>query len=902
MGAVLAGDEPALARRVAVKLLSPELADDRSAVERFLREAQLAATVAHPHVVPIYRVGRTADGEVPFFVMRLVPGRALDVAYPDGTAASIPDALRIGGQVASALAAAHALGVVHRDVKPANILLEEASGRALIADFGISASLTAHARNERFTELGQTLGTPRYMSPEAAAGDDVGPPADVYSLGCVLRELLSGRPVFEAAGAAAMVAAHVRDTPPPIATLRPDLESPVAAMLDRMLAKEPTARPTAVDVAHLLVEESLPFAWPPPGLEAAQGAALRMGWGLTAATAILGAPLCIALGLGLDAAAVNSAVGIFATITLAALMLVLVVATMMSLGFLTTWLRRVAGLGLPWTIAADLLADPGDTGALIAGRRRFASIAEARRRRLRWIRMLRTVLLLLPAPGLGAFLAVATFTGRVFGWSASVLVVGAVGLLAGCLLGVVILDATVEGAGAAARRPDGALSLPKPAHPAAALRRDELARWMSAAGVAGGTHGAWWRRAGLATVEVGLSATGLLTVALLLYLVIQGVLLAVSGATQEGPVVRRLAFDRSWPSVPPSLRPPADSSLDSLSAGMIAAHLFRPALPSRAAALPGDAHPLPPFAGIRDTADAFAGAMLDLDRWQRVFAIAATHALSPAQRLHLADLARRPALDDFRRLASAPALDLHGALQAGPADLPSLLVAWRPERVIPFADAVLADGAIALADGHPERAAAAVRVVLGVAERLRADGRTTGDYEAATNLLRLGAGAVPVLAAAGALPVADALSLRLPVASASGALGPSADRWRPAAAVAWMNGLAADTTAAMALRLAAVDQVRRQRCAGPLSGLFAQPVDSAGLALERGVRRASDRRLVAQAREGALARDASRRVQGGGAYREGTEIPRLMAAVASIVRTVLPQAARCWSAIAAPPF
>ena len=285
MGTVFLARDPVLKRSVVVKVLSPELAHDENARRRFEREAESAAAVSHPNVVNVYQVGALPQAGTSYFVMRYVEGVSLDAAFPLGTLVPEIRAKRVIGEVASALAAAHARGLAHRDIKPANIMMEADSGRAVVVDFGISAAVGAERRTASATKLtqqGVSIGTPQYMSPEQAAGDEVTDRSDVYSLGLVAFELLTGRAPFEDATPLALAAAHIHKLPPSVSSLRHDADPSLAQLVDQCLAKDPTERPSASSLAAgLLPQEVARIEWPPPGLDAIHGTASRYLSGIT---------------------------------------------------------------------------------------------------------------------------------------------------------------------------------------------------------------------------------------------------------------------------------------------------------------------------------------------------------------------------------------------------------------------------------------------------------------------------------------------------------------------------------------------------------------------------------------------------------------------------------------------
>lgn len=192
MGVVLRGIDPELNRPVAIKVLSPHLAGVGAARARFMREAQAAAAIVHPSIVPIYSVVTSA--RLPYIVMPCIQGGNLQQRIDKEGPLDIDEVLRIGVQVSEGLAAAHRNGVIHRDIKPANILIEEGNGRVLISDFGLARALD----DATLTISGMIAGTPQYMSPEQARGEPIDARSDLYSLGSLLFALATGRPPFRA--------------------------------------------------------------------------------------------------------------------------------------------------------------------------------------------------------------------------------------------------------------------------------------------------------------------------------------------------------------------------------------------------------------------------------------------------------------------------------------------------------------------------------------------------------------------------------------------------------------------------------------------------------------------------------------------------------------------------------
>ncbi len=236
MGIVYLAQDVALERPVALKLLQPQLASQPALKQRFLNEARTAAKLSHPNIIPIFSVDEV--DKFVFFVMAFVDGETLGQRIRSRGPLPAPELAKILRDVGWALAYAHAQGVVHRDVKADNILIERATGRALVADFGIARVI----QNTGATGSGEILGTAEYMSPEQASGEGADQRSDIYSLGVVAFYALSGRLPFEGATAGAVLAQHITQPPPSIAQSVPGLPAKLGEAVDRCLAKDPGDR------------------------------------------------------------------------------------------------------------------------------------------------------------------------------------------------------------------------------------------------------------------------------------------------------------------------------------------------------------------------------------------------------------------------------------------------------------------------------------------------------------------------------------------------------------------------------------------------------------------------------------------------------------------------------------
>ncbi|QJR37920.1 protein kinase domain-containing protein [Gemmatimonas groenlandica] len=244
MATVWLAHDPKHQRVVAIKFLRNDVGE-AVGEERFFREIRTTAALRHPHILPLFDSGRAGDRL--YYVAPLIEGESLRARITRDGALPLTDALRLLREVTSALAYAHERGVVHRDIKPENILLGE--GGAIVADFGIAKAQLPTAPTD-LTPLGFVLGTPAYVAPEQAVGESIGPGADVYALGCVAYELLTGLPPFAGRSAQGLLAAHLMETPAALSSKRSDVSAELNELIAHCLAKEPSRRPA--DARELL--------------------------------------------------------------------------------------------------------------------------------------------------------------------------------------------------------------------------------------------------------------------------------------------------------------------------------------------------------------------------------------------------------------------------------------------------------------------------------------------------------------------------------------------------------------------------------------------------------------------------------------------------------------------------
>jgi serine/threonine protein kinase len=270
MGVVFLAEDVRLSRTVALKTMKPDIAADPRHRQRFIREARAAAKVEDDHIVPIYDVGE--ERGVPWLAMPFLKGQSLDELLKRLKVLKPAQAARLGAQVAKGLAAAHAAGLIHRDVKPANIWIEpEGGGRAKLLDFGLARDQSPQRERgqEHLTRTGAVIGTPAFMAPEQARGEPLDARADLFSFGCVLYQAVTGRLPFQGQGPMGTLLALATETPPAPHEVNPEVPQPLSALIMSLLAKDRSARPvsaSAVAAALQAIQETsastLPLAKP----------------------------------------------------------------------------------------------------------------------------------------------------------------------------------------------------------------------------------------------------------------------------------------------------------------------------------------------------------------------------------------------------------------------------------------------------------------------------------------------------------------------------------------------------------------------------------------------------------------------------------------------------------------
>nr|MCU0636977.1 serine/threonine protein kinase [Gemmatimonadaceae bacterium] len=315
MSRVFAAEEVALGRRVALKVLPPELAGELS-LERFRRELLTVARLQQANIVPVHTAGEV--GGLPWFSMPFIDGRSLRERLAEaGGSLPVGEAVNIARDVARALAYAHARGVVHRDIKPENILLS--AGTAVVTDFGIAKAIDAARTRgdgaEEATPLTQTgliIGTPVYMAPEQAGGEaGTDGRIDLYALGCVLFELLAGRPPFTATSAQKLLVAHMTEPAPDVRQFRPEVSDRLASLLRALLAKDASDRPSTAAEVVTALDAALTTGSQPTAVPELRTRDALLRWALAAA-GVMGAAVIADRVIGLPEWGVPGAIALVA--------------------------------------------------------------------------------------------------------------------------------------------------------------------------------------------------------------------------------------------------------------------------------------------------------------------------------------------------------------------------------------------------------------------------------------------------------------------------------------------------------------------------------------------------------------------------------------------------------------
>ena len=660
MGRVYLGRDPQLKRFVAVKVLLQSLGADAEAHARFQREAQSIAAVSHANVVAIYGVGELPDG-TPYFIMQHVAGGSMAERLAASGPLPIDVAEGVLGDVAAALAAAHRRGIVHRDVKPANVLWDDEGERATVSDFGIAGlhGSEADEADMHITASGVAVGSPAYMSPEQLLTEPITPKSDIYALGLLGYELLTTHGPYVAKSPSDIVAAHLRDEPRPLSELRPDVPPDLESLLVRCLSKSPDDRPSAEEVMLALTPGAADaLEWPPPGLERARGALWRLMLMPAVGTVFLLFPLLLFVRIGSS------------RFTDTTLVWPLVLAASALLGFasyahagMRAWrlrrvLSRAATLGYGWGTLAEVVADRrGDSGSLIAGTREYSALLPATRERLRVLRVLRATLLFVAAP-LATVAAVGALVVR-----------GSQPQGAALLIGAVLWTLLVSVAGGLACGVYERVRLTATRH-----RRAERPRHTSELELAPAWYAAFERSRDGQSFGPGRPVRSIVAFLLLsagAVVVVLGaaIIFMASTVTATGQLMNNSAFT-TWSALASqserplggvSYRQAPDGRTTAIEAGSALLAIASTERQGRGSAFkrsPGARLPqwrpiMPPDALFPGSAEM---------PWTSVAILAAAKGLTPAQRTLLENASAHPAADEFTRAARASSADLYGAL------------------------------------------------------------------------------------------------------------------------------------------------------------------------------------------------------------------------------------------------
>jgi serine/threonine protein kinase len=726
MGAVYLARDPVLKRLVAVKVMAPSLAAESAARARFEREAQAVASISHPNVVSVYSVGELANG-VPYLVMQYVEGRTMSERLKSDGPLDVRAAKRVLGEVASALAAAHRKGIIHRDIKPANILWDDDTGRALVTDFGIAAVLErgdAERDAVRITHTGMAVGTPAYMSPEQLLAEPITEKTDIYSLGLLGYELLIGEGPYQISSPRELMAAHLRDAPRRLSTLRSDVDAELERLLEGCLAKDPAQRPSAADVESRLAHgASVLLEWPPPGLEHFRESLRGTMRYLLIGGFAVGIPLVALSVFDRESFVRQSLPSPLFTLSLTAVGLLIFGVGCVGLGRFFKAAQKAVTAGYGWGTVAEIASDVrGDTGALIAGGREYAALAPEERSTLRRYRVvgsgLRLLAGLMPVAGygIGVLLAARAASGpTVVLWCSIVL---AVTLLVAARALAWQENRTMRPARTRLRSATTATRT----EDANRLAQTWTATFeqVRAGQAMGGGRSAFARPMRIAIDAVLVAAVW----TTLLILIVQGftTMMAVvaeiampkfSNTQQRIARIQRLAAYRLTP----------DSSISAVRAGQALHAVSRAG--AEAPLMKWEAEPAfvipigPPAIPAQSPFPGEDGA------WVSGAFRQARRGLNPAQRAFLQAIAGNAALGEFRTLARAPALDLPAAFWNIPRDSNPAWPALPIPKFVPIraaAQANVAQAALDLAAGRSRDAEQRLRENISVGFLLIRDG------------------------------------------------------------------------------------------------------------------------------------------------------------------------------------
>ena len=660
MGRVYLARDPQLKRFVAVKVLVQSQGADAESHARFRREAQAIAAVSHPNVVSIYGVGELPDG-TPYFIMQYVGGGSMAERLASSGPLPLDVAESVIGDVAAALAAAHRRGIVHRDVKPANVLWDEDGERATVSDFGIATLQSGDGDSDdiRITATGMAVGSPQYMSPEQLLTEPVTPKSDIYALGLLGYELLTAHGPYKALTPSDIVAAHLRDKPRRLSDARTDIPESLQDLLLRCLAKDPDERPTAEEVMQAMTPGAADaLEWPPPGLERARAALWRLISSPAVGIVLLLLPLVFLVWLG--RAGVDEIFGwplVVAAVSLVGF------AAFARAGF-TAWrivraVSRAALLGYGWGTLLEVMSDRrGDTGSLIAGTREYAELFPAERARLRVLRVVTALSFVLAAPvALVVAIIALTFRGGDVGGETfflravltAVIVLGGIGVVSDVVERVRLAGIRRRRSERPRQKNEGELA---PAWYAAFERSREgqpfgpgrpVKRIVTAVLVAAGTSVVLFCAVIVLFVSV-LTVTGQLAIT------------AMGAPTPFGMVNTEVNAITSAYRLPPDGRTTPVEAGEALLEVASTTNRRKPSpLEQRASS------DYPRWNRVVPPATMFPKPSVETP-WTSAAIRAAANGLSPDQRLLLQQASAHPARDEFSRAARASAVDVYGAL------------------------------------------------------------------------------------------------------------------------------------------------------------------------------------------------------------------------------------------------